>query len=537
MLSQEQLARLPDKVIRRERAILGLEDSWYLGSEIVGLSKDEMNPRPEYELRPVYEFLSREIRPVHLSPKDLWLMFLSMSRFTAKSYCLLVVMMQEIIRDVNTSLIYQSQQKQMASDGAKLIKEWLEIPAVVDLYGEFKSGDWGKEEFIISQRTKPQKDPTFRSMGLDDPLQGKRCRKMGIDDIVGDTNNTEDGLRKAENRFDASLPVVHPGGTVWWLCTRWNPYDMTSAAHTVQDRPGIIRQFNVSRETGTPCAWDCPPPRGFFGAYAVDGDQEFFPNAVPGEPLFPSVLDESKIDWYRKQMLPAVFASQILNDPIPEETRRFSAKDFQYFKARKPDGTLSDELIGAIPFMAVDPASARKTSSRTTSDESTFAVVFVKWFDNGGFNIFVVDWEGGRWRSDRVQGRVFSLYEEWRPRWIYPEVNVGGAYFLDPIRVAAKEKGIHLPIDEITASLHGTGKKAQRIDAIVQYYVERRVYHDEKLRNGRGEMQLLTYNGDYSGHDDFADVLAHAILESTKKRQMAFGKPLKRMSMALDPNF
>jgi len=111
-----------------------------------------------------------------------------------------------------------------------------------------------------------------------------------------------------------------------------------------------------------------------------------------------------------------------------------------------------------------------------------------------------------------------NLYEKWKPRMIYPEVNTGGAYFLDPIRQKAKEKGLYLPIQEVTSSLHGTGKKTQRIKAIQPLYQQHRVWHDERLKNSKGEIQMLQYTGDGKGHDDFADVLAHAILEATKKK-------------------
>ena len=502
-----------DSELLGAEADLALHDAYYLSTRVLKVGEDE-HPRQESELKPIYTFFDRP-RPQHLSRLDRWFRFWSSPRFTAKSYIVLVYILARIIRNPNITVMYQSQEKGMAAEGVRLVREWLEMDEITRLYGGFKSNDWGKEDFIVAQRSRRQKDPTLRAVGLDNPLQGKRVDLSVFDDMVGETNNTEEGLRKVEFRYDAALPLVKPGGEIIWECTRWNPFDMSSSGNTMSDRPGILRQWELSRQAGAPAIWDCAPPRGFFGAYAVDGDEKFFPHAVPGEPLFPSVLPESTIQEYRDQMSPAVFASQIMNDPITDDMRKFDQADFQYFRARDENGKLNPDLMGAVPFMGVDPNSARIT--KTAGDDTTFVVIFVKW-SGKTFDVFVVAWTGGRWRTQRVQDTFLNLYETWKPRMIYPEVNTGGEWFIGPIRQKAQEKGLYLPIHEVTASLHGTGKKPQRIGAVESLYQQHRVWHDVSLKNSKGEMQLLQYTGDGKGHDDFADVLAHAILEGTKKK-------------------
>ncbi len=115
---------------------------------------------------------------------------------------------------------------------------------------------------------------------------------------------------------------------------------------------------------------------------------------------------------------------------------------------------------------------------------------------------------------------------------IYPELNTGGAWFLDPIVQKASEKGIFLPIQPIIASLHGTGKKTQRIKSMQPLAQENKLWFDNKLKNSKGIMQLLQYTGDGKGHDDYADVLAHLILEATKKKWgvRSTREPVRRMA-------
>ena len=90
---------LTDRQLLREQAILGLQNAWYLGSEIIGLSKDEL-PRPENEVKPIYDWFSQE-RPPWLRPRQKWLRFWSSPRFTAKSYIAMVKCTQRIIINPN----------------------------------------------------------------------------------------------------------------------------------------------------------------------------------------------------------------------------------------------------------------------------------------------------------------------------------------------------------------------------------------------------------------------------------------------------
>ena len=490
-----------DRELLRDEAEHALFDTYYLSTRVLKVGEDEL-PRSEGELKPVYEYFDQP-RPERLGRLDKWFRLWSAPRFTAKTYILLVYFLSRIIRNPNITISYQSQEKGMAAEGVKLVREWLEMDEITRLFGEFKSNDWGKEDFVVAQRTRRQKDPTLRAIGIDNPLQGKRVDLMAFDDMVGDTNNSAEGLRKVEARYTASLPLVKPGGEIIWEATRWSPYDMMSSGETVTGRTGILRQRDLSIGTGKPCRWTYPEPRGFFGCYAFEGDEKFFPHAVVGEPLFPSVLPESVIQEFRDEMTPEEFAGQIENNPITGELRQFDSDDLQHFDAHTEDGKLNPILAGAVPFMAVDPNSARVVK---VGDDTTFAVAFIKW-SGKTFDVFLVQWTGGRWKTGRVQDTFMLLYEKWKPRMIYPEVNTGGAWFIDPIRQKASEKGIFLPIQEVSASLHGTGKKTQRIKSLQPLYQQHRIWHDTKLKNSKGEMQLLQYTGDGKGHDDYADVL------------------------------
>ena len=77
--------------------------------------------------------------------------------------------------------------------------------------------------------------------------------------------------------------------------------------------------------------WHAPKPRGFFGAYAIKGDEEFFPHAVPGEPTFESILPRKRLEELQKTLPWGFYSSQFLNEPEPEGGAYFDQSDIQYF--------------------------------------------------------------------------------------------------------------------------------------------------------------------------------------------------------------
>ncbi len=312
------------KELLEEKAIQGLEDPYYFETEILEVGKHS-RPKAEQEIRPSLEWFDRPW-PSHLDPlEDKWLMYWSEPRFTGKTIKVASTLTKWIVEDPNIAILYTGAEKQKAAQIVGMVRDWLETPTLERLYGTFKrQGKWGSEHFTVSQRTvKDKRDPTMAADGLDVPMTGLHPDVIVFDDLVGETNATLEGFIKAEYRVSAALPVLRPGGRAIYLCTRWGTSDPSSH---------ILEKWKLD------LMWDAPRPRGFFGAYAVKGDEEFFPHAVEGEPLFPSTWSERQIVEARRNWPLELFASQVLNDPMPEEGAYFSSKDFQHFPLYVEDG-------------------------------------------------------------------------------------------------------------------------------------------------------------------------------------------------------
>lgn len=515
-----------DRKLLREQAVLGLFDAYYLGMQILGLSKDEF-PAPPEEIEPYYKWLDQE-RPQRLHPKAKWLRFWASPRFTRKTYSTAVWLTQQIIRYPNIRIIIDGQERQNAGDTVMLIRDWLEMPELVRLYGNFVSESWGKFEFTVSQRNRAQRDPTLRALGLDNSEQGKRCDVRWWDDLIGKTNNNPEGIRKVEQHISAGMPIIKPGGMALYTCTRWNALDPSTEGFTVSGNMGILRQWKQGM------AWDAPPPRGWFSAYAQAGDEVFYPQAKVGELLYPSVLPEEVLAGERTNMTPPEFASQYLNNPYANEERPFSAEDILHFDPVDENGQRSEMLLGAIPYVAVDPASGKLAS--VTKDDSTFCAAYIKWFEHY-FHVYVVEWEGGRWPDTRIQDTVFNYLQMYKPRAIFVEVNIGRDFIVAPWRRKAMELGVHLPLHDYSASLHGTGKKDARIpNTLGDLYRAHRIYHARKLKNSKAEDQLIRWTPGGAGHDDYPDVLAALVFHATQKRQATLQSQRARVIGLTAPN-
>ena len=490
-----------------DEAEFGLLDPYYFETGILRAGQDDEFPRTENEIRPFLEWLNAPRDLARFPPKARWLRYWSTPRFTAKSVGVAAWACQRIIEDPNIAIMVMSEEKRQAIKIVGMIRDWLELPHVERLYGKFKSGkNWAADEFTVCQRTvTSKKDPTVQASGMDVPMQGWHPDIMIWDDLLGETNNTREGIVKVKARLAASMPVLRAGGIGIWICTRW---DLEDPAEQILER----------WEKGL---WDAPGHRGFFSCYAVDGDEKFYPHAVPGEPLYPTVLPHDEIERLRKEMPFELFASQILNDPIPAEGAYFRQSDFQYLPLYTSDGDLNPVLKNATPFMSVDPASGKQLVER--GDDHAMHVAFFEWLENV-VRMYVVEEAGGRWKTDEFVNRFHSLVEKWRPRKIFIETHNYKDWLMHPLKRRAQEFGVHYPIEEVGRGGKGGEAKSDRVLSLQTPYVYHQVWHADNIKNGRTEEQLLRFRPNPKDHDDFRDNLATLWQEATRRK---YGKRRK----------
>jgi hypothetical protein len=498
---------ISDDELIRERALRGLEDIWFFQQEILQVGKEDDLPRDEAEIRPMLDWFAQP-RPVHWNFRKKFLLYSSFPRHTGKSYCLATFCAWTIVKNPNIAIMITQEQKDMAVELVDLIRDWLECERLIQCYGLFKPAGkgWAGEAVKVRQRTTSRKDPTILASGMDVPQQGRHPDISIWDDLVGDTNNSLEGYKKVNQRISGSMPVLRQGGRGIFNGTRWGEED---PAGKILERA----YKGWAKDAPTDCTWVAPPGRGFFGAYAVEGDEVFFNRSqvTVGEPLFPSILDDETIEGFRKELSPDHFASQILNDPAPLEGRIFLRENYQYFDPYKRDPNkpdmfsemLIDELREGFPYLAIDPAGGKEHTER--GDDSVIGCGFGRWVGPTP-QLWCVDFRGGRWKPDKIIDTFFNMFELWGPVKIFAEVNILKEWLLDPLRKRAQMMGIHLPIEEVHWG-KGDAKK-ERIKSLVTPYTYRQIFHARSMKSGKLERQQSHWQPGGKVHDDWLDVEA-----------------------------
>lgn len=166
---------------------------------------------------------------------------------------------------------------------------------------------------------------------------------------------------------------------------------------------------------------------------------------------------------------------------------------------------LNPLLRGLTPFMAFDPAGGKEMVVK--GDMAAFVVGFGGRFGSET-RLYLVDAQGGRWKSAQQVDVLFELAIKWRPRQIFIEENVGRGWLQENVRIHARSLSMHLPIIWVTASKFGTGKKSERIEALQTPYKYHQILHASELKGSEPERQLLSWTPEGRGLDDFPDAIA-----------------------------
>lgn len=495
-----------DDELLKEQAEEGLRDPYYFETELLDVGKDDDLPRAESEIRPFLSWFDQP-RPSRLRPEEKFLIYWSSPRFTAKTVCLAVILTKKIIENPNIAILYMCELKSMAADTVELIMNWLESSKIEQLYGVFKRNKhWSKESLIVKQRNTYRRDPTLMASGMDVGMQSYHPDLVVWDDLIGESNCTPQGFMKAKRRIHATMPVLRQGGMGIKVCTRWGEEDPAGE---------IIAKALKGQQ------WKAPGGRGFFGAYAVDGDEKFFEHAVPGEPLFPTVLPEEEIEVYRRDWPFDLFSSQILNDPAPLEGRYFAAK-YKYFEPYDEKGSLLKELEEGLNYMALDVAGGKEELER--GDETVMGCGNVRWVGPNP-QLRMLDAIGGRWKPDKVIDHFFNLIEKHRPVKIFVETNIAKDWLMDPLRKRASMLGINPPWEEVS---WGKGEaKKDRIKVLVNPYIYGQIEHAQHLKNSKLEVQQRQWKPGGKVHDDWPDMEAMIWINATKHKRRKKGTSWK----------
>lgn len=415
----------------------------------------------------------------------------------------------KILQNPNIRILICNQVWDMSRSFLREIKEQLESSQLKYLFGEFVSAKWNEDEIIVKQRTRPLKEPTIRTAGVESEQTGGHYDLIILDDLVGLQNSQTPEQREKAKRFRRSMiNLLEPGGQVIECLTRWH-LDDTFAEVLEKER----KYYDVMVRK------------------VVENGKLIFPKkfARKFDPIrkdWTMVNDPTCMDYieHLKQSMPLdEFSAQYLNQPFSSEKQLFKPEYFRYWSQR-PDGL----YLG----MAVDLA----ISEERQADETAIVVCGM----DREWKLHVLDYIKGRWKPSDVINNIFSMRSKWRPHTVGMETNG----FQRTIKLACEEemrqRKDYFPIEEIRTGPEKS--KVERIKTLEPFYRDGRVLHAAWMKGKDLEIELQTFPK--GRHDDVSDALSMCLpllhpgtaLPQEAEREWTWEWCLKQAQVNAQPN-
>lgn len=328
---------------------------------------------------------------------------------------------------------------------------------------------WSEDDGLILKRKNNPKESTIEAWGLvEGQPTSKHFNVLIYDDVVTQGSvNTPDMMFKTLQAWEMSLNL----GTK----------DATRRRHI-----GTRYHFNDAyREI---MARGAAKPRIYPGT--IDGTPE-------GEPVF---LTREQIANKRRDQGPYTFSTQILQNPLADETQGFKKDWIQWHGGS--DGS------GLNKYIIVDPASDKKK----TSDYTVMMVVGL----GADENYYLLDMVRDRLNLEERGNALFRLHHKWRPKNVGYE-KYGMQADVEHYKYRMRNENYHFGIQE----LGGHTAKIDRIKALIPIFSGGRMYFPDTIfyTNYEGKINELIdvfINQEYLAfpvpvHDDMLDCLARIV--------------------------
>ena len=207
-----------------------------------------------------------------------------------------------------------------------------------------------------------------------------------------------------------------------------------------------------------------------------------------GVSLWPDAWSAVELDQRKKEMGEYLFAQEYMNDPIPDDMRKFQAKWFKYYDKPPPN---------AVYFTTIDPA----IETTSSSDKTAIVTCAI----DSDKNIYVVDVINKRMLPNETIDTIFNVFSIYKSASIGIE-SVGFQKMLKyQLEEERKRRGEWPVIVELKS---GGRRKTLRIEALQPLFENGKIYHREDMQEL--ETQLLRFPSTRC-KDDIIDALAYQL--------------------------
>lgn len=471
------LARTPLE-LRDIRRRLAVSDMFYLATNVCK-RLDMMHP-----------WIYQRVREFQLNPNgylDLW------ARDHYKSTIITFLgILHEIIRNPNVTIGIFSHTRGIAKAFLRqLMREMENNTTLIDLFPEIfydkpnsQAPRWSEEAGLVVKRSGNPKESTVEAWGLvDGQPTSKHFQVRVYDDVVTRESVTNpEQITKTTEAYQLSQNLGTATGVERMVGTRYHMLD--TYGHIMENKLLKVRLY--------PCTSDG----------TVDTNKSVL---LPKE-----ALDEKK-----KKMGSAVFACQMLQNPLADRTKGFKTDLLNYWEPKQSG------FKGMNTILIVDPANSKKKQGDYTG--------MTVWGLAADRNYYIIDLVYDKLDFAERRAMLFDLHRQYRPTVFYER------YGKDVEIVAIKEHMERVNYRFEIYEVAGRISKDDRILSLQPLMEEGRIYiprsilrvdWENKMQNVATQLvqQMMQFP---VGHDDLLDSAAR-LTDETVQQMVSFPKEYSR---------
>lgn len=349
------------------------------------------------------------------------------------------------------------------------LKEW--FPDVLWDNPQKQSPKWSEDDGIVVKRGSNPAEATVEAWGVVDgqPI-GKHFPLLVYDDVVvQESVTTPDMLKKTSDMLALSYALGAEGGARRFIGTRYHAND---AYQTIIDRGTAKVRTHLLTDDGT----------------------------ANGNPVLRSrewVADK------RRDMGPYIFACQMLQNPLADETQGFKEEWLKYHDGFKREGM--------NVYLLFDPAGAKGKRSDYTAG----------WAIGLGpdQNIYVLDMVRDRLNLTQRAQLVMRWHRKWKPMGVHGVryEKIGMQADIEHIKEVQRQQNYRFDIEETGGQI----PKNERIKRLIPFHEQGRVYYPRTCYytdyQGKTEDLMQVFREQeykpfpVASHDDMLDAMARLI--------------------------
>lgn len=131
-----------------------------------------------------------------------------------------------LLRNPNLRILIDSEIYENSKNFIREIRGKLELPRMVTLFGNFKSGQWAEGSITIAQRSKILKESSVTASGVNTGKTGQHFDYIIMDDLNSPKNSeTPEQRQKVINHYKMNTSILEPDGTMVIIGTRYSSDD------------------------------------------------------------------------------------------------------------------------------------------------------------------------------------------------------------------------------------------------------------------------------------------------------------------------